>query len=147
MGKIVNGIYYGTDGLPVHRGIVEENGKLYYAGKNGVLVKNREKHVHHEMTNGLIHHGVYFFNEKGELTSKKPDKQSSFSHAAPERRSREHHSSGHHGTKQKMTFGVWLKKAFRSCCSMLLSPEGIVWLTVGGLVLIAIVLGAFWMNR
>lgn len=65
MGKIVDGIYYGSDGKPAHRGIVEVGGKIYYAGKDGVIVKDREKVIHHGMAHGLVGHGTYYFDSDG----------------------------------------------------------------------------------
>ena len=67
MGKIVDGIYYGSNNMPAHRGIVEIDGDFYYAEKNGVIVKDRDKIVHREMTNGLVPNGTYYFDKDGKL--------------------------------------------------------------------------------
>ena len=67
MGKIVDGIYYGSNDKPAHRGIVEIDGDFYYAEKNGVIVKDRDKIVHREMTNGLVPNGTYYFDKDGKL--------------------------------------------------------------------------------
>ena len=78
MGKIIDGVYHSSEGNPAHRGIVEVDGKLYYAGENGEIVKNRTKVVHHRMANKLVEHGTYFFDENGVLdpsSLKKPKKR------------------------------------------------------------------------
>ncbi len=80
MGKIVDGVYYNSDGNPAHRGIIELDGKLYYAGKNGNIIKDETKVVHSVMTNGLIKHGTYYFDPTGAIdlsTYKKPKKRKS----------------------------------------------------------------------
>lgn len=67
MGKIVDGIYYGSNNMPAHRGIVEIDGDFYYAEKGGVIVKDRDKIVHREMANGLVPNGTYYFDNDGKL--------------------------------------------------------------------------------
>ena len=65
MGKIINGVYYNSQGEPSHSGVVKVDDKLYYAGKNGVIVKDSKKTIHHGMANGLLNHGVYYFDAEG----------------------------------------------------------------------------------
>ena len=65
MGKIKDGVYYNTQGEPSHSGVVKVDDKLYYAGKNGVIVKDSKKTIHHGMANGLLKHGVYYFDAEG----------------------------------------------------------------------------------
>ena len=64
--RIIDGIYC-EDGKPVHRGIVKIDGVIYYAGHGGVLATG-QKVVHSSMTNGLLKHGTYKFDEDGKLT-------------------------------------------------------------------------------
>lgn len=78
MGKIVDGVYYNSEGKPSHRGIVKIDGKFYYAGEDGVIIKNQTKVVHHRMANKLVEHGTYRFDEDGVLdlsSLKKPKKK------------------------------------------------------------------------
>jgi len=70
MGKIIDYVYYNSEGIPFHKGIVEFDGKFYYADKNGKLVKDREKIVHSVMTHGLVKHGTYYFDKEGVLDIK-----------------------------------------------------------------------------
>lgn len=88
MGKIVDGIYYGSNGLPSHRGVVKVGHKLYYAGEDGVIVKDRYKVVYKGMTNDLVEYGEYYFDKHGVLilskkkksdTKKKKTKKKAFS--------------------------------------------------------------------
>ena len=51
-GHIVDGIYY-EDGVPTHRGAVNIDGIIYYAGHDGKLAVGH-KVVHGEMTNGVL---------------------------------------------------------------------------------------------
>lgn len=67
MGKIVDGIYYGSDNMPAHRGIVKLDGNFYYAEKDGIIVKDRDKIVHREMAHNLVPSGTYYFDEEGKL--------------------------------------------------------------------------------
>ena len=65
MGMIKDGVYYNSQGDPSHRGVVKIDDKLYYAGKDGVIVKDKKKTIHHGMANGLLKHGVYYFDADG----------------------------------------------------------------------------------
>ena len=67
MGRIEGGIYYDSHGKPSHKGVVEVDGKYYYAGKNGVILTSQKKIVHHGMANGLVHHGRYRIDKNGEI--------------------------------------------------------------------------------
>ena len=58
-------IYY-KDGQPVHAGAIEENGSIYYIGKDGIAVTGKHI-VHREMANGLLKHGTYTFGEDGRM--------------------------------------------------------------------------------
>lgn len=69
MNEIKDGIYY-ENGEPKHAGVVKIDGDLYYAGHNGEIVCGREKTVHSDMTNGLVKHGYYTFNETGKMDKK-----------------------------------------------------------------------------
>lgn len=64
-GHIVDGIYY-ENGVPTHRGAVNIDGIIYYAGHDGKLAVGH-KVVHGEMTNGVLKRGTYTFDEDGKL--------------------------------------------------------------------------------
>ena len=69
-GKIeeLNGVlYYIEEGEPVHAGVIRLNGKIYYAGTGGELVRNHHKTVHRDMSHGILKRGVYEFDEDGVL--------------------------------------------------------------------------------
>lgn len=78
MGTLKDGIYLDSQGIPAHRGVVTFDGKIYYAGHNGVLVKDQYKTIHHGMANGLLKHGIYYFDADGvcDLKSYRPSKES-----------------------------------------------------------------------
>ena len=59
-------LMYYKDGIPLHAGVVEVDGALYYIGSKGKAVKGRHV-VHKTMTNGLIEHGIYTFDENYKL--------------------------------------------------------------------------------
>lgn len=67
MGKIVDGIYYDSNGNPTFAGIVESDGKFYYAAEEGKIIKGRSKVVRSAMSNNLVKHGTYYFDENGVL--------------------------------------------------------------------------------
>ena len=58
-------IYY-QDGVPVHAGVVQIDGDLYYIGTGGVAATGRHT-VHSAMANGLLKHGYYTFGDDGKL--------------------------------------------------------------------------------
>lgn len=60
-------LYYYQDGVPTHAGVVQVDGKLYYAGREGELVCGHHKAVHTDRTNGLVKRGTYEFDEDGVL--------------------------------------------------------------------------------
>ena len=59
-------IYYYEDGVPVHKGAVEIDGTIYYAGKNGKIATGYHV-VHSTMANDLLKHGTYLFAQDGKL--------------------------------------------------------------------------------
>lgn len=77
MGKIIDGIYYDSTGNPTFAGIVEFDGKFYYAAEEGKIIKGRSKVVRSAMSNNLVKHGTYYFDKNGVLVPssyKKPHK-------------------------------------------------------------------------
>ena len=60
-------LIYRENGEPIHAGVVCVDGKIYYAGHDGVLVCGHHKDVHRDMANGLLKRGIYKFDENGVL--------------------------------------------------------------------------------
>lgn len=83
--KIVDGVYY-EDEEPRHAGVVEVDGSIYYAGSGGILAVG-QKVVHSEMTNGLLPHGTYTFDENGKLVEG--------SYIAPKKNKKKKHRKKH----------------------------------------------------
>ena len=71
-------LIYCENGEPVHAGVVRVNGKIYYAGHDGVVVCGHHKDVHRDMANRLLKRGVYIFGEDGVLVEgsyRKPERR------------------------------------------------------------------------
>ena len=59
-------LYYYEDGVPTHKGVIEIDGNIYYAGRNGKIATGHHV-VHSKMTNGILKHGTYLFAQDGKL--------------------------------------------------------------------------------
>lgn len=58
-------IYY-QNGVPGHVGVIKIDGVIYYAGRHGKIATGT-KVVHRSMSNGLLEHGTYRFDQDGKL--------------------------------------------------------------------------------
>ena len=56
-------IYYKND-APCHAGAIKIDGKIYYAGRGGVIATGQHV-VHGDMSNSVLKHGTYIFDENG----------------------------------------------------------------------------------
>lgn len=62
---IIDGVYYEND-EPKHAGVIKIDGVIYYAGTGGKIATGY-KVVHSTMSNDILRHGTYKFDESGKL--------------------------------------------------------------------------------
>lgn len=98
-------LFYTEDGKPVHAGIVEVDGSIYYAGKHGEIVRGKGHIVHSSMSNGLVEHGTYKFDEDGKIvmSSFNPPKKKSKKKSSHSSHSHSHGSHRHSHRLRKRT--------------------------------------------
>lgn len=86
-------IYYKND-APCHAGAIKIDGKIYYAGRGGVIATGQHV-VHGDMSNSVLKHGTYIFDENGVVKkeSYRPPQRVSTTEISKKRRRRKPHTS------------------------------------------------------